>query len=152
MTHVHHSAICTGDVDASLRFWRDGLGFRLLMDQRFEGDWPALFNAPSSSLRSIFLGDPDEGAGVVELVDLGPDLGAIDPPDEPVLGFFLLSVFTDLDTALTRLRDLGLGGPPRRVTVSGVDMAVVRDPSGVLVELIDTVGRANFESLADPAG
>ena len=24
---VHHSAICVTDLDASLRFWRDGLGF-----------------------------------------------------------------------------------------------------------------------------
>jgi glyoxylase I family protein len=37
---IHHSAICVRDVEASLRFWRDGLGFEVLMDERFTGDWP----------------------------------------------------------------------------------------------------------------
>ena len=66
---VHHSAIQVGDVDASLRFYRDGIGLDVLMDHVFEGDWPALFAAPSAVLRSIFLGDrthPD--VGIVELV------------------------------------------------------------------------------------
>ena len=43
--------------------------------------------------------------------------------------------------ALARLRDLGLGGTPRRVEQPGpqgsVAMATVRDPDGVLVELIE---------------
>ena len=43
---------------------------------------------------------------------------------------------TDVVPALDRLAALGLGGPPRRTTVTGVDMAVVRDPDGVLVELV----------------
>ena len=42
---IHHSAICTRDLDASVRFWRDGLGFVEQMDERFEGDWPTLFGA-----------------------------------------------------------------------------------------------------------
>ncbi|TMK83046.1 MAG: VOC family protein [Actinobacteria bacterium] len=32
---IHHTAIVVADVDASLRFWRDGLGFQLLMDDTF---------------------------------------------------------------------------------------------------------------------
>ena len=36
-THrIHHAAIVVADVDASLRFWRDGLGFELLMDELTE--------------------------------------------------------------------------------------------------------------------
>lgn len=27
MLGVHHAAICTADVEQSIRFWRDGLGF-----------------------------------------------------------------------------------------------------------------------------
>jgi hypothetical protein len=34
------------------------------------------------------------------------------------------------------------------VTVSGVGMAVVRDPDGVLVELVDSGASANLERLA----
>jgi catechol 2,3-dioxygenase-like lactoylglutathione lyase family enzyme len=54
----------------------------------------------------------------------------------------LLSFFVgDTDATLARLADLGLGGEPRRIELPGPDdsvvvMATVRDPDGVLVELI----------------
>lgn len=154
MAAIHHSALCVRDIDASLRFWRDGLGFDILMDEEFEGDWPTLLLAPSRSLRSVFLGDPKAPAsGIVELVDLGaladegqrPDLAATS-------GFLLLSVMTGVEAVLTKLRALGLGGTPRRVEVGGVAMAVVTDPDGVLVELIDTAAASNLERLADGEG
>jgi catechol 2,3-dioxygenase-like lactoylglutathione lyase family enzyme len=31
MPGVHHGAICTADVERSMRFWRDGLGFTELI-------------------------------------------------------------------------------------------------------------------------
>ena len=151
MAIIHHSAVCVRDLEASLRFWRDGLGFDLLMDERFEGDWPTLLLAPSTSLRSVFLGDPNAPAsGIVELVDLGavPDQGQL-ATTAGSSGFLLLSVLTDVEAALTRLHTLGLGGTPRRVEVSGVDMAVVTDPDGVLVELIDTAAVSNLDRLAE---
>ena len=69
MLGVHHAAICTADVERSLKFWRDGLGFTELFDRTFSGDWPELFGADSDQLRSIFLGDPQNpDTGIVELV------------------------------------------------------------------------------------
>jgi glyoxylase I family protein len=132
------------DVEESLRFWRDGLGFTVIMDERFRGDWPTLLGAATDSLRAVFLSDaahPD--AGLVELVDLGevPVAAGTAPPHA---GFLLLSVITDVDAALDRLTSLGLGGTPRRVEVSGVAMAVVRDPDGVAVELVDSGASANL--------
>jgi glyoxylase I family protein len=135
MAKVHHTAICTTDVDASVRFWRDGMGFVATMDQAFDGDWPALFGAPSSRLRSVFLGDPsDPTGGILELVDFGalPE----QPASAPHIGFLLVSVYADIDAVLDRLDALGLARDVRRTNVSGVDMAVVRDPNGVRVELI----------------
>jgi len=149
VTVVHHSAICVADVDESLRFWRDGLGFAVLMDQRFGGDWPTLLGASTDSLRAVFLGDPGApGSGIVELVDLGPVAPGADRGGPLAPGFLLVSVITDVDSALARLTALGLGGPPRRVEVSGVAMAVVRDPDGVLVELVDSGASAHLERLA----
>jgi len=142
---LHHAAICAGDLDASLRFYRDGLGLDVLMDEHFSGDWPALFRARGDRLHSIFLGDPaSPAAGVVELVAFDAGIANGPPPaTEPVLGFFLLSFFvTDLDTVLARLAELGLGSDPSRIEVPGpvdpVAMATVRDPDGLLVELIGT--------------
>ena len=54
MAHVHHSAVVTRDVDASLRFYRDGLGLEVLMDHEFDGDWSTLFDAPTDRLRLRF--------------------------------------------------------------------------------------------------
>ncbi len=148
---VHHSAICVRDVDESLRFYRDGLGLAVFMDQAFDGDWPTLFDASTSRLRSVMLGDPEaRDSGVVELVAFEhaagerverwrtPTVRHEGPPDS---GFFLLSLFLDVDAALARLAALGLGGEPRRVSQPApngmrVPMATVRDPDGVLVELI----------------
>jgi glyoxylase I family protein len=142
MTHVHHSAIVVRDVEQSLRFWRDGIGLAVLMDHEFDGAWPDLFGARSDRLRSVFLGDPAApDAGIVELVVfIGGADGAPAPAPAPAEGFFLLSLFVDVDAVLDRLRDLDQGGEPRRISVpspSGpVSMAVVHDPDGVRVELI----------------
>jgi len=66
---LHHSAIATRDVEASLVFWRDGLGFEVVMDQMFEGRWPELFGGESTTLRSVFLGEAaSPESGIVELV------------------------------------------------------------------------------------
>jgi catechol 2,3-dioxygenase-like lactoylglutathione lyase family enzyme len=142
VAHVHHSAVYARDVDASLRFYRDGLRLQVLMDHEFDGDWRTLFEAPADRLRSIFLGDPSSpDAGIVELVTF--DGAGGDPPSParpPRPGFFLLSFFVDVDATLARLADAGFDVPARRIRVPGpngdVDMATVRDPDGVLVELI----------------
>ena len=57
------------DLDASLRFYRDGIGLDLLQDRYVEGDWPHPSDAPSRRV-AVFLGDaavPDDHAGVLEL-------------------------------------------------------------------------------------
>jgi glyoxylase I family protein len=141
VTRVHHSAIVVADVGTSLRFWRDGIGLEVVMDQTFDGRWSELFEARSDRLRSVFLGEPGAAdAGIVELVSFDGGADGAPAPGPPAEGFFLLSLFVDVDAVLGRLRDLGLGGPPRRVTVPSpngpVAMATVRDPDGVLVELI----------------
>ncbi len=130
------------DLEASLRFYRDGLGLDLLHDRQVEGDWPGLFGAPSRRVRAVFLGDarvPDGQAGVLELNVFEGDVPAGLPPSPPRTGFFLLSFFVDVEAVLSRLAALGLGGPPRRVTQptpgGPVTLATVRDPDGLLVLL-----------------
>jgi glyoxylase I family protein len=147
---LHHSAIATRDIEASLVFWRDGLGLEVLMDHTFEGPWPTLFGGESTTLRSVFLGEvASSESGIVELVardDTAPP-GAGSPG--PAEGFMLLSLFADLDTVLPRLSSLGVGGEATVAAVSGVRLAVVRDPNGVRVELMDDVARGNLAAPAE---
>jgi catechol 2,3-dioxygenase-like lactoylglutathione lyase family enzyme len=147
---VHHTAIGTRDVEASLVFWRDGLGLEVLMDHAFDGPWPELFGGSATSLRSVFLGDPGSpDAGIVELVELagmGPPAGA---PAGPSEGFFLVSLYADLDAVLPRLDRLGVGGVPVVAAVSGVRLGIVHDPNGVRVELMDDVARSGLATLSE---
>jgi catechol 2,3-dioxygenase-like lactoylglutathione lyase family enzyme len=142
MTLLHHAAICTDDVERGLRFWRDGLGFTQLFDAEFPGDWRTLFWASDDSLRSVFLGQADTpDSGIVELVVFDDVDPLPERPARPALGFFLLSVMTDVDAALERLASLGFDEGVRRIDQPGprgsvVPMAVVHGPDGVLVELI----------------
>ena len=142
MLGVHHSAICTGDVERALQFWRDGLGLRQLFDHTFTGDWPELFGAKTDRLRSIFLGDPQTpDSGIVELVEL-PGAGDAPPSaSAPRHGFFLLSLQRDVDATLSALAGLGFADGVRQITMpapggKAVAMAVITAPDGVLVELI----------------
>ena len=142
MIGVHHTAIVTSDVEASLRFWRDGLGLTELFDHSFSGDWPTLFGAGTDTLRSIFLGDPESpDTGIVELVVFDDVTGTPAPTGKPAHGFFLLSLQRDVDPTLTRLAGLGFTDGVRRIAMPApggrqVQMAVITAPDGVRVELI----------------
>jgi glyoxylase I family protein len=139
---IHHSVVVVRDLEASLRFYRDGLGLELLQDRLVEGDWPGLLDAPGRSLRAVFLGDPrvpDDHSGVLELNLFDGDVEEGPPASARRSGFLLLSFFVDVEATLDRLAGLGLGGSPRRVTQptpnGQVAIATVHDPDGVLVLL-----------------
>jgi catechol 2,3-dioxygenase-like lactoylglutathione lyase family enzyme len=142
VTGIHHTAIVTADIERSMRFWCDGLGFTQLFDHTFTGDWPTLFNARTDRLRSVFLGDPNApDTGIVELVQFESASVAPLPPDEPAYGFFLLSLQRDVDATLAGLAGLGFDEGVRRIEMPApggktVAMAVISAPDGVRVELI----------------
>src|ERR1700712_5828691 len=141
MIGVHHTALVTADVDASLRFWRDGLGFTELFDLTFAGDWRTLFDAQTDSLRSIFLGDPQTpDTGIVELVVFDGASAPVPATTGPAFGFFLVSLQRDVEPTLARLAELGFADGVRRISMPApggttVQMAVITAPDGVRVEL-----------------
>ena len=145
MPGIHHAAICTADIEHSMKFWRDGLGFTELFDHTFTGDWPKLFGAKTNRLRSIFLGDPQTpDTGIVELVVFEGADAAPAPPQRPRHGFFLLSLQRGVEETLSTLAALGFSDGVRRITMPApggtvVAMAVITAPDGVLVELIGPV-------------
>jgi catechol 2,3-dioxygenase-like lactoylglutathione lyase family enzyme len=140
---IHHSVVVVRDIENSLRFYQDGIGLDVLLDRKVEADYPALFDGPSRRLRVVFVGDrivPDVHAGVVELAAFQEgDVAAPRAPGTPGAGLLMLSFFVDVEATLTKLRDLGLGGAPRRITQStpngSMQIATVRDPDGVVILL-----------------
>ena len=139
---IHHTVIVVSDLDASLRFYVDGLGLEVLRDSEVHGDWPTLFGAESTNLRVVFLGSsdiPDDTAGVLEL-NVFPG-GAVRPvpASPPSAGLFMISYFVDVEATLARLEALGLAKDVRHVeqaTPNGsITLATVRDPDGAAVLL-----------------
>jgi catechol 2,3-dioxygenase-like lactoylglutathione lyase family enzyme len=145
---IHHTALRVSDVEQSLRFYRDGLGMEITVEGEFEGPWRRLFGVPTDTLRMTMLGDPaSPGAGTVELVrsDDG-DSGEV-ATQQAAGGFLLISLYCDVDVTLARLADLGFT-QHERAEIPGergpVVMASIRDPDGVLVELVDQAAGAQI--------
>ena len=137
MLGVHHSAICTADVERSLAVLARRPGLAPAVRPHFTGDWPELFGAKSDRLRSIFLGDPQitrqrdrRTGGVARRLRVRAALPALQAPRH---GFFLLSLQRDVDETLSGLAALGFTDGVRRITVPApggktVAMAVITAP------------------------
>jgi catechol 2,3-dioxygenase-like lactoylglutathione lyase family enzyme len=137
---IHHTAVCVADLDASLAFYRDGLGMEVTVQGEFDGPWRELFDGPEDRLGMVMLGDPgNPAAGTIELISFA---GGVEPAVAPAArrGFFLVSLYCDVDATLQRLAALG-HADHRRVELETphgtLVMGSVRDPDGTLIELID---------------
>lgn len=145
MPFIDHAGLCPADFEASLRFYRDGLGLDVLFDVTLDADIGPLIGEHTDKVRTVFLGNPDRPeAGAVELIDLGTTdrsaARAAEPAADglPRRGVFLLSFHVPVEEALARLASMGLGGTPRKMpTVNGNWSATVVDPDGTVVELLD---------------
>jgi glyoxylase I family protein len=137
--HLDHVVIFVADADRSLAFYREGLGLQMIVDREFDGPWPALFGGVTSQrLRAMILGDPDHpDRGQVELLTLAEPV-AEGPGAMPIAtGTVMLSFMVDLAAVLPRLEEAG-GTDVRRATLKiGVDVVTLRDPDGVIVELLN---------------
>ena len=139
---VHHVAICPRDISASLAFYVDGIGLDVLFDTMVTADLKTLVGAPSNQTRTVFLGDPaDPNSGAVELIEIaGFDATAELPVVFGVrVGLHLISFQVAVEETLERLAQLRMGGDPRRIRTSRSRdlVAVVIDPDGTMVELLD---------------
>lgn len=137
---VHHSVVICSDLDRSLRFYRDGLGMDVVMEQE-SATGP---DDASEGPHIVFLGsEEDQSAGMVELIKFD---GGVEPAPENrgrAYGFYALTFYVDVDATLDRLAAMG-AQPELRTQFEAPGGAVVivmiRDPDGVLVELIGVAG------------
>ena len=119
---MHHAGVCVRDIEASLRFYRDGLALTVLADKVLNADLHALLGVHTESVRTVFLGDAEHpDSGIVELLDLGvPGIADQEPQAGlPARGVFLLSLQVDVQAVLARLAGMGLGGTPRVMPTPG---------------------------------
>ncbi|MGN6472330.1 MAG: VOC family protein [Mycobacteriales bacterium] len=138
---MDHVGLCPADMDAALRFYVEGIGLEVIFDVTLPGDMYDLLGVHTKKVRTCFVGDKSApGSSRLELLQLFPaDAAAETPPTGyPQRGLTLVSFVRPVETTLARLAELGLGGKPRIMpTPVGALSAMVVDPDGVMVELLD---------------
>ncbi|HWA64871.1 MAG TPA: VOC family protein [Mycobacteriales bacterium] len=137
--HLDHVVVFVADASRSLAFYRDGLGLQTVLDREFDGPWPEMFGGVSSRrLHAMILGDPEHpDRGQVELLTLADPVAPGPGPAPIATGTVMLSFMVDLAAVLPRLEAAG-GTDVRHATLrNGVKVVTVRDPDGVVVELLN---------------
>ena len=136
--HLDHAVLFVADGDRSIAFYRDGLGLDLLVDREFTGPWTNLFGVESGRLRAMILGDATRPElGQIELVTFAVPVPSGPPSAPPVTSTVVLSFHVDLDAVLPRLEAAGGRDLRRSALANGATLATIRDPDGILVELLD---------------
>lgn len=143
MPTLHHTGLTISDLQRSLRFWRDGMGMKVLFEQEKAGGYlEAIVGEPGTHVRMAHLAFGDDGTRIELFQYVAPAGGrhVLRPAD---LGFAHICVACDdLDDRLERL--IAAGGAPFGKPVE-IDTGVnrggrgvyLRDPDGHVVELFE---------------
>lgn len=143
-THFSHRGICVADVDASIRFYQQALGFEIQENHpRLEGPWlDAGTEIAGAALRAQMLRD---AAGVtIELLYFQAP-GSNGPRTRPPLNQFGLTHLAfnvdDIDAAIDRVRTAG--GQVHLATrvyydANNAEIVYANDPDGVRIELVSS--------------
>jgi len=139
---VHHTAISTGDLQRSLRFYRDLLGFR----EVFSSSWEVGSEVPDrivglkdSSARLVMLRLGNVCLELFQYASPRPQPGdAQRPVCDHGITHICLDV-THIETEYERLKAAGMRFhcPPQEVG-GGTRATYGRDPDGNVVELLET--------------
>ncbi|MFK7894663.1 MAG: VOC family protein [Myxococcota bacterium] len=140
--YVMHVGICVQDLGRSIRFYRDGLGFKEAGTLEVAGEPTAtMLGIPEVELSAVYL--DREGFRIELLYYPSPGTVGTDaarPMNQPGLTHFALRVH-DLDEVIEKL--LSLGGrviEGTRVTNREfqADLLYMTDPDGTRLELVET--------------
>jgi catechol 2,3-dioxygenase-like lactoylglutathione lyase family enzyme len=139
--YMMHVGICVQDLDRSIRFYRDGLGFVDKGTLDIEGEPTAtMVGIPDLVLNAVYL----ERDGLrIELLHY-PSPGTVGkaearPMNQLGLTHFAVRV-SDLDDVIDRLVSLGgrvLEGTRIHNDAFGADLLYVTDPDGTRLELVE---------------
>jgi glyoxylase I family protein len=141
---LSHLGICVADLERSLRFYREGLGFREVSALELSGEPSAtLLGLPGVSLRARYL---ERDGARIELLHY-PTPGALGdgrPRPMNALGPTHLSFRVEgLDAAVARLVELGgaaLAGTRIENARARTQAVFVQDPDGTRIELVEAPG------------
>lgn len=134
---VSHLGICVSDLERSLRFYCDGLGFEKAEVHEIDSTFAEALEVPRDvDCVSQFI--RREGMAIELLSYRAPGAAGTPSARRNQLGITHLSfVVDDVDRAVAALEAVG-GSllPATRTTLDTVDLVFVADPDGVRVELM----------------
>ena len=138
---LHHSTIVVRDLEESLRFYRDILGLRIVVDQEMQGhEINKILGMADVKLRVVLLQIDEQETGLIGLLCFnGPyKQQEIRQPSE-LFHHAIVLITDDIDGVYNRLREAGEKpiSEPVTVAIEGVGSVKIftcRDPNGVLVE------------------
>lgn len=141
VTGFFHAGITVQDMDASLRFYRDGLGLEQQFDRLIEADYlRELLGLDFTGIRAVYLSIP--GGGIIELLEYQgiERLSAHSRPNDYGAGHVCLYVDDVVEMAATLRQH---GGSSRSEGVVSLDSGpnngaisiYMLDPDGYAVEL-----------------
>jgi lactoylglutathione lyase len=137
-----HFGICVSDLDRSLRFYCDGLGFEKAESHAIGHDFAALMDLPEVAVTSQFV---RRGHVAIELLAFEDPAPFGDGERRPLnqLGLTHLSFHVE-DLAATTARILEHGGTVVETSRTSIDLGATQlsfvyctDPDGVRIELMD---------------
>jgi lactoylglutathione lyase len=143
--HFSHFGICVGDLERSLRFYCDALGFEKAETHAIGSEFAALMDLPDVAVTSQFI---RRGPTAIELLAFREPapFGGRDRRAVNQLGLTHLSFRVD-DLAATEARVVELGGAVVESSRTTIDLdgtplrfVYCTDPDGVRVELMDFGG------------
>ncbi|HVN84984.1 MAG TPA: VOC family protein [Candidatus Binatia bacterium] len=139
-----HIGICVSDMERSIRFYRDGLGFTHLSDLHIAGEpTDSLLQLKNVELHACYL--ERDGTRIELLRYASPGaVGETHPRPMNQLGLTHLSLrVTDLPAVVAALTAVGAGViEPSRIDIPAFNAAAVfvTDPDGTRIELVQAPG------------
>jgi catechol 2,3-dioxygenase-like lactoylglutathione lyase family enzyme len=139
----NHAAITVSDMEKSLSFYRDVLGFRLFMDEVVSGpDLDKALMETGVKIRMVML--TDEAMNMIELIEWQSHRAKKRPPEHlKFISTGLVEICLSVPDLKESVEDLERRGFKCRVPIwyfeaggFGTKVAYVIDPDGVQVELI----------------
>jgi catechol 2,3-dioxygenase-like lactoylglutathione lyase family enzyme len=143
---VQHVSFTVSDMERSLKFYRDGLGFEVVNDREIEGSFPeTLLGLKGAHLRIVHLKGHGQG---LELMQFYAPRGKTAPPRPCDVGCsHLCYAVEDMNAVVERLKKLGVQffSQPIRVEDgpnAGGSLVYFLDPDGITMEMVQLGPRA----------